>query len=105
MLKKGDRQKNQIYNVKELRHRVEVILNIALKITLLELANEGLVKRVQYDEMPPKVEYSLIEKGKSLSSVLEGMVTWANKYNSNIYSLEELKQLIFFSKLKETERA
>jgi DNA-binding HxlR family transcriptional regulator len=43
---------------------------------LKELAAEGLVKRTSYDEIPPKVEYSLTEKGQNFSIVLDAMKTW-----------------------------
>ena len=52
-----------------------------LASTLKELAADDLIIRTAYDENPPKVEYSLTERGKSLIPLLDGLCTWgdANK--------------------------
>lgn len=52
-----------------------------LASTLKELAADNLIIRTAYDENPPKVEYSLTERGKSLIPLLDGLCTWgdANK--------------------------
>ena len=49
--------------------------------TLKELAADNLIIRTAYDENPPKVEYSLTERGKSLIPLLDGLCAWgdANK--------------------------
>lgn len=41
------------------------------------MEKDGLVRRVVYPEVPPKVEYSLTEWGQSLCPVLNGLLTWA----------------------------
>lgn len=43
---------------------------------LRELEADGLVHREIYAEVPPKVEYSLTEKGKTLAPVLAALKTW-----------------------------
>jgi len=43
---------------------------------LRELENDGLLERTVYPVVPPKVEYSLTAKGKSLYPILEAMFTW-----------------------------
>jgi len=43
---------------------------------LRELEASGLVLRTVYPVVPPKVEYSLTEKGASLSPILEAMFEW-----------------------------
>ena len=52
-----------------------------LSSTLKELAADDLIIRTQYDENPPKVEYSLTARGKSLIPLLDGLCAWgdANK--------------------------
>ena len=45
--------------------------------TLKNLESAGLVSRKLYAEIPPKVEYSLTELGKSLMPHIEGLVGWA----------------------------
>lgn len=55
--------------------------NISRKVLadqLKELAKDGLVERMQYNEIPPRVEYSLTEKGKSLCGVFKSIEEWAN---------------------------
>lgn len=45
--------------------------------TLRNLEVDGLVKRKLYAEIPPKVEYSLTELGKSLMPILNKLISWA----------------------------
>ena len=45
--------------------------------TLRNLEADGLVKRKLYAEIPPKVEYSLTELGKSLMPILDNLISWA----------------------------
>lgn len=47
---------------------------------LKQLENNGIVVRKVYPEIPPKVEYSLTEKGRALKNVLIEMRNWGNKY-------------------------
>ena len=43
---------------------------------LKELRIRGLINRRQYDVVPPKVEYSLTERGRGLQPILEAIVEW-----------------------------
>ena len=45
--------------------------------TLRNLEADGVVKRKLYAEIPPKVEYSLTELGKSLMPILNNLISWA----------------------------
>lgn len=45
--------------------------------TLKSLEADGLIRRKLYAEIPPKVEYSLTELGKSLIPVIGNLVSWA----------------------------
>ena len=47
---------------------------------LRELEKDNLVNRKVYAEVPPKVEYSLTEKGKSVIPILELLCDWGEKY-------------------------
>ncbi|WP_332881604.1 winged helix-turn-helix transcriptional regulator [Methanosarcina horonobensis] len=47
---------------------------------LRELEEAGLVLREVYPEIPPRVEYSLTEFGKTVLPVLDALCEWGNKY-------------------------
>lgn len=48
-----------------------------LSDTLKGLENDGLVSRHQYAEIPPRVEYSLTDLGRSLMPVVGNLINWA----------------------------
>lgn len=50
-----------------------------LSLALKELEADGLVIRVVFHQMPPKVEYSLSDKGKSLIPILFSLCEWGEK--------------------------
>ena len=56
------------------------ITDAVLATTLKELIRDGIVNRKQYDEIPPRVEYSLTEKGKSLVPILQSICHWSGIY-------------------------
>ncbi|HLG76723.1 MAG TPA: helix-turn-helix domain-containing protein [Ktedonobacteraceae bacterium] len=49
---------------------------------LRELEQDGIVHREIYPQVPPKVEYSLTEQGRSLQPVIEAMVVWGRQRQS-----------------------
>lgn len=51
-----------------------------LTTQLRELEEKGLVHREVYPVVPPKVEYSLTEQGRSLEPVLQYLCQWSNDY-------------------------
>ncbi|ALV43838.1 transcriptional regulator [Pseudarthrobacter sulfonivorans] len=64
----------------ELRRRAEGISEKMLAQTLKTLERDGLVLRKAQPVIPPRVDYSLTERGYELSSLLVPLVTWA--YNN-----------------------
>jgi DNA-binding HxlR family transcriptional regulator len=50
---------------------------------LKDLEKEGLVKRNIYPEVPPRVEYSLTEKGRALESTINDIQKWASEWIQN----------------------
>lgn len=50
-----------------------------LSSTLKQLEADGLIHREEYPQIPPKVEYSLTERGKSLIPILDWMCEWGDK--------------------------
>lgn len=51
---------------------------------LRELENDKLVERKIYPQVPPKVEYSLTDLGKSLMPILKMMCNWGENYYKEI---------------------
>lgn len=64
----------------ELRKRVSGISKTMLSSTLKTLEEHGLVVRQQYNEIPPRVEYSLTEGGEAMQSVFMEIARWSSKY-------------------------
>ncbi len=63
-----------------IRNEMLNITDAVLAATLKELISDGLVTRKQYDEIPPRVEYSLTEKGISVVPILQGICKWAGVF-------------------------
>ncbi len=67
----------------ELKNTLANITDTVLALTLKEMTESGIVERIQYNEIPPRVEYSLSEKGQSIVPVLENICKWAGFYYKN----------------------
>lgn len=67
---------NQVLRYNELRKLVPEATPKMLTQQLRELEGDGLIIRRTYPVVPPKVEYSLTEEGKSLFPILEAMYDW-----------------------------
>ena len=65
----------------DLKERMEKATAKILSQRLKELKSEGLIERIAYDEVPPRVEYNLTRKGNQLLNVLVPLITWAEKQN------------------------
>lgn len=64
----------------ELRKALSGITNTMLTNVLRDLEADGLVDRIQYNEIPPHVEYSLTNKGRDLLPVFYAITDWGLKY-------------------------
>ncbi len=53
-----------------------------LSSTLKELENDGLIIRTIYPQLPPKVEYTLSEKGQSLIPILFELCDWGDEHRN-----------------------
>ena len=68
----------------ELERRMPKMTHATLSVQLKTLADNGLVKRTQYESIPPKVEYELTEMGKKFHPVLEALRIWGMEYLSQM---------------------
>ena len=62
---------------KELQRSIPDISQTILTATLKMLEADGLINREAFPEVPPRVEYSLTEKGKSLLPLIDALLSWA----------------------------
>ena len=63
-----------------IHRRIEGIPYKTLAAVLKELASDGLVVRTEYPQVPPKVEYTLTERGRSLIPILHSMCDWGERH-------------------------
>ncbi len=69
----------EVVRFNELKKYIGTISFKTLSATLKELEADGLVHREEYPQIPPKVEYSLTERGKSLIPILDRMCEWGEQ--------------------------
>lgn len=70
---------NKTVRFNELKRQIGAITYKTLSAQLKELEADGLVKRKEYPQVPPKVEYSLTGKAETLMPVLEELCEWGDK--------------------------
>nr|WP_099458722.1 helix-turn-helix domain-containing protein [Paenibacillus crassostreae] len=78
---------HKVMRFNELKRAIPGITQKMLTTQLRELEEEDIVHREIYPQVPPKVEYSITEYGKSIESVLEVMHDWS------VLHLEHKKKL------------
>ena len=69
----------QIVRFNEMQRYIGTITYKTLSATLKQLESDGLISRKEYPQIPPKVEYSLTGRGRSLMPILDGMCEWGEK--------------------------
>lgn len=65
----------------ELQYHLDSIKQKVLAENLKELEQLGLICRISYPEVPPKVEYSLTELGDSLQPIFQELIIWGLNYS------------------------
>ena len=73
----------------EIKKYIGTISFKTLSSTLKELEADQLVHREEYPQIPPKVEYSLTERGRSLLPILDGMCEWGEQHRLPAAETEE----------------
>lgn len=80
--------RNLVYNGKQrfgdFTKTIPAISKKVLTDNLRALEEDGLVEREVFAEVPPRVEYSLTELGKTLKPVLDAMSDWGTDYKSSL---------------------
>lgn len=64
----------------ELKRKMVGISERMLINQLKELEKDGLINRISHPEVPPRVEYELSDKGKTLEHILLELSTWGEQY-------------------------
>lgn len=64
----------------KLNQLMPAISNKVLSKELKDLENLGLIERIEYDEIPPRVEYKLTDSGLSLMPILSEVANWGNSH-------------------------
>lgn len=64
----------------ELQRLIGKITFRTLSSQLKEMEHDGLIIRTEYPQIPPKVEYRLSDKGKSLYPVMQAMCEWGSQH-------------------------
>lgn len=71
--------KNEPVRYNELKRAIKGITNMMLTKSLRELEEHNLVTRIQYETIPPKVEYSVTARGKTLFPALHQLYCWGEE--------------------------
>lgn len=66
----------------ELEKSVGAINPRTLSQRLDDLENHGIITKASYAEVPPRIEYTLTQKGEDLLPILEKMAAWGTKYQA-----------------------
>ena len=66
----------------ELQRKLPKMTHATLSAQLKQLEAEGLVIRTEYPQIPPRVEYSLTELGRSLKPILDAMWNWGEEFKA-----------------------
>lgn len=69
----------RVQRFSQLKRRLTGVTQSTLTKQLRELEADGFLHREIYQEIPPRVEYSLTEFGQSFVPVLEAMLSWSEK--------------------------
>ena len=80
----------EVVRFNEMKKYIRGISYKTLSSTLKEMEADGLVHREEYPQIPPKVEYSLTERGKSLIPILDQMCTWGEEHRPGGKEIAEI---------------
>ena len=73
---------HEVLRYNELKRLLAPITHKMLTAQLKELEKDGLVNRTEYQQIPPKVEYSLTHMGRDLEPIVNEIYKWIGKYEA-----------------------
>lgn len=73
----------KVLRYSEIRKEMTNITDAVLAATLKELIQNDIVERKSYNEVPPRVEYILTEKGISIVPILQSICAWSGIFRKN----------------------
>ncbi|NLY44450.1 MAG: helix-turn-helix transcriptional regulator [Tissierella sp.] len=71
----------EILRYSAIRKEMTNITDSILASTLKELIHDDIIERKQYNEIPPRVEYRLTDKGRSVVPILQNICQWSGAYH------------------------
>lgn len=86
-------EETQVLRFNEIFSYIQTISQKMLSVTLKSLEADGLVQRTVYPQIPPKVEYELTERGRSLLPHLHQLASWANNNLDEIRKSREMFEI------------
>lgn len=72
--------RNETLRFGELKKAIPGISNTVLTTTLRDLEERRLISRIQYNEIPPHVEYATTDSAKDLKDIFQAMWVWGEKH-------------------------
>ena len=75
---------NGVMRFSEIHRTLGDISHRMLTVTLRMLETDGMIRREVYAEVPPRVEYTLTDLGRSLKPILDAMCSWGERYKDSI---------------------
>ena len=77
-------EQNEVLRFKDLWRQIPDISQKMLTSTLRHLEDDGIISREVFTEVPPRVEYQLSERGKSLMPHLDALILWGIENQESI---------------------
>ncbi len=78
----------------QLRRFIPGVTQRMLTLQLRELERDGVIERTVYKEVPPKVEYSLTDFGRSLEPILMAMLHWGTEFNDKVNAMKQAQIVV-----------
>ncbi len=72
----------EVVRFNQMKKYIKSISFKTLSSSLKELESDGLIHRKEYPQIPPKVEYSLTDRGKSLIPILDAICIWGHEHRT-----------------------